>query len=315
MDNKIVNKQIPIRSIIDVANYLEDYKEKFDRKFQEEETRNKDKSYSEKSYEYKDGNTRLEYTVEFHNGKRLTESDYNWFIGNLNDTRIIKEIEISLSVNYYTKSRGSDYNDVRNNIYAKVEFRDCGMNLKYSDANIRIDTTNQENEAHIIYSTIMDTLENNPDRYDKTIKNRKIRIQSFTISVGIILSYILFIVLLINKSKLPVETVQFFSNKNILIIGQWFVAILLGNVFSYWYMASLYNPILPETKYAGYDRNANRSRYEDDIDDYLEHSEVHFGKYWDAEERRTKIEKIYKITRIILLIQLVISTILYLIIK
>ena len=49
--------------------------------------------------------------------------------------------------------------------------------------------------------------------------------------------------------------------------------------------------------------------------DYLEHSEVHIGKFWDAEKRRNKIEKIYKITRLVVLIQIVISTILFLILK
>ena len=105
------------------------------------------------------------------------------------------------------------------------------------------------------------------------------------------------------------------SNKYVLIFGQWFVAILLGNIFSYWYMLSLYKPLLPETKYAGYSRSSNKSIYTDDIDNYLEHSEVHFGKYWDAENRRNKIEKIYKITNKIVLVQLLISVILYFILK
>ncbi len=54
------------------------------------------------------------------------------------------------------------------------------------------------------------------------------------------------------------------------------------------------NPLLPETKYAGYNYSTGRGNYTDDVDDYIEHSEVHFGKYWDAEKRRTKIEKMYK---------------------
>ncbi len=78
---------------------------------------------------------------------------------------------------------------------------------------------------------------------------------------------------------------------------------------------SVYRPLLPETKYAGYNSSTYKSVYKDDVDDYLEHSEVHIGKFWDAEKRRNKIEKIYKVTRIIVLIQIVISAILYLILK
>ncbi len=40
MNNKVVNKQISLKSIIKVANYLEEYKEKYDRKFELEENKN-----------------------------------------------------------------------------------------------------------------------------------------------------------------------------------------------------------------------------------------------------------------------------------
>lgn len=189
------------------------------------------------------------------------------------------------------------------------------MDLKYSDVYVNVQTTNQESEAHNIYSTIMNTLEDNEDRYNNTMKHRKIRMQSLCISVGIILSYILYVILKINAGNMPTQIAQYLNNKYVIVFGQWFAAILLGNVFSYWYILSLYRPLLPSTKYAGYNRSTYKSQYTDDIDDYLEHSEVHFGKYWDAEIRRNKIEKIYKIASKIVLVQLLISVILYFIIK
>lgn len=183
------------------------------------------------------------------------------------------------------------------------------------DVIVNVDATNQESEARNVYSTIMNMLEDNPDRYDKTIKFRKIRMQSFTISIGIILSYILYVVLMMNKEKLTPDILGYLDNKNILVFGQWFVAILLGNVAACWYILSIYRPLLPESKYAGYNSSTYKSVYKDDIADYLEHSEVHIGKFWDAEKRRNKIEKIYKITKLVVLIQIVISTVLFLILK
>ena len=147
------------------------------------------------------------------------------------------------------------------------------------------------------------------------MKHRKIRTQCFTISIGIILSYILYIILKINIDKIPPILAEYMNNKYILIFGQWFVAILLGNVFAYWYILSIYKPLLPSAKYAGYNRSTYKSKYTDDIDEYLEHSEVHFGKFWDAEKRRNKIEKIYKITNKIILVQLLISILLFFILK
>ena len=315
MNNKVVNKQISLRTILDIANYFEDYKERYEEIYRKENEKNKDKPYSEKNYEYENGNIEVRYTIDFHNGQNLTESNYNWFISNTNNPRAIKNIEISLSNTYYTKSNGSDTNNTYNKVYVSTEFRDCGMNLKYSDVIVNVDATNQESEARNVYSTIMNILEDNPDRYDKTIKFRKIRMQSFTISIGIILSYILYIVLMMNKEKLTPGILGYLNNKNILIFGQWFVAILLGNVASFWYILSIYRPLLPEAKYSGYNSLTYKSVYKDVIADYLEHSEVHIGKFWDAEKRRNKIEKIYKITRLVVLAQLVISTIFFLILK
>ena len=308
MNNKVVNKQVPLETIIKVADYLEDYKEKYDKKFEVEENKNKDIPYGEKNYELENGSTIIKYMINFKNGKNITESDYNWFVGNLVNPSIIKDISIDLYMSYYTKSTNSKYNDVPNKVNTSLYFREF-------DITVDVDTTNQENEAHNVYSEIMNILEDNEERYNKTIKNRKLRIQSFCISIGIILSYILFLALKINASNIYPFIAEILNNKYVIVFGQWFVATLLGNVISYWYILSIYKPLLPDTKYAGYNYSANRGNYTDDVDDYTEHSEIHFGKYWDAEKRRTKIEKIYKVTKIVLLVQLIISAILFLILK
>ena len=315
MENKVVNKQIPIKSIVDVANSLENYKDKYDRIFQDEERKNKGLQFGEKEYEYQNGSAEIRYTVKLRNGKDMTENDYNWFMGQLNEPRVIEEIRIDLRVSYYSKSGKENYNDQYNSISTTVDFRDARMDLKYSDVNIDVQTTNQESEAHNLYSSVMDILENNEDRYNKTIRHRKIRMQSLCISVGIILSYIVYMLLKINIDKLLEMTTQYLSNKYVLVFGQWFVAILLGNIFSYWYILSVYRPLLPSAKYAGYNHSTYKSVYKDDVDEYLDHSEVHFGQFWDAENRRNKIERIYKITRILLLVQIIISIILFLILK
>ena len=62
---------------------------------------------------------------------------------------------------------------------------------------------------------------------------------------------------------------------------------------------------------AGYDYSSLKSIYKDDIDEYVKHSEIHIGQFWDAAQRRSKIEKIYKITNKIILVQLLISIVLF----
>ena len=98
-------------------------------------------------------------------------------------------------VSFYTTSPNNTINDVYNKINVSLYFREF-------DVTIDVDTTNQENEAHNLYSEVMNILEDNEDRYNKTMKHRKIRTQCFTISVGIILSYILYVILKINADKI-----------------------------------------------------------------------------------------------------------------
>lgn len=308
MDNKVLNKQIPLETIVKVADYLEDYKDEYDKKFELEMNKNKNLPYEEKKWEYENGSTSINYTIELKNGKTMKEKDYNWFVGNLNNPKAIKSISIDIYISFFTQGSNGKINDLYNKIGVSLYFRE-------KDCSIDVNTTNQESQAHNLYSTLMNILEDNKDRYDKTMKHVGIRTQSFTISIGIILSYILFIVLRINANKIPSILNAYMNNKYILVFGQWFVAILLGNLFSYWYIYRIYKPLLPETKYVGYNYSANKGMYKDDVDEYVNHSEIHFGMYWDAEKRRNKIEKIYKVTRIVLLVQLLFSAIFFLILK
>ena len=49
----------------------------------------------------------------------MTETDYNWFIGQLNQPGAIEEIMLDLRVSYYNKSGKENYNDQYNSINVK----------------------------------------------------------------------------------------------------------------------------------------------------------------------------------------------------
>lgn len=309
MRNKIVNKQIPISSIIDVANYLEKYKEDYLKKFYDDELKNKNVPIKEQRWLYQYGHAEVNYTIEFYDGKSITEKNYNWFIDTIKNPKIIKCIELALNI-WYTSDISNDVSQ-SNAIHANIYFREAFSSLRYSDLELSVETKNRESEAYSIHSNIVNILEKNEERFNKTIKLRQLRIQSFSIVVGLILSYILYLLLIINKSALNPVMVSYLSNKYLIVFGQWFLAILLGNLFGSWYVLSIYKPLLPNTRYAGYDYSSLKSIYKDDIDEYVKHSEIHIGQFWDAAQRRSKIEKIYKITNKIILVQLLISIVLF----
>ena len=315
MEGEIKNRQIPIQSIIEVADYFEEYKNRYLKIFDEEDRRNKGKNLSETDYEHYYGEAKVTYTISLKDGKEMRESDYNWFVSYMKKPQILQEAEIQLYVSYYSKGERERYlsYEKHNSITETVDF--YSREFSGTRAVINLSSTNQEKEANNLYYTTEVILNNNKERFDKTIKHRKIRTQAFCIAVGVVLSYILYAVLSLNANKLPIDISTYLTNKYIVVFGQWFAAILLGNVFSYWFVLSLYKPLIPDARYAGYNYSAGKSVYVDDIEEYQKHSEVHMGNLWDAGKRREKIEKIYSITRIILLIQLLISAVLYFVMK
>ena len=99
-EESIVNKIIPIDTIIEVANYLENQKEEYSKLFEIDQQKNKDLKYDEQVYEYKELNSKTEYTIRFKDGKEVTKSDYDWFINMLSNPKIIEHIHLILKIKH-----------------------------------------------------------------------------------------------------------------------------------------------------------------------------------------------------------------------
>ena len=80
-------------------------------------------------------------------------------------------------------------------------------------------------------------------------------------------------------------------------------------------MLALYRNILPKAKYSHYSRSSQKSVYVDNLEDYTSHDEVQIGKFANNGKNRVIIEKIYKITSKIVLVQLAVSILLFFILK
>lgn len=303
----IVNKIIPVETIIEVAKYLENQKEEYRNLFDRDKVKNNDLRYNEQIYEYKGDIPKVQYTIKFKDGKEVTELNHNWFLGMLENIKFIDEITLYSNINYSSNILNRTHYEYKS-LFIWVHFRQDSVS-------IRVDGKGMEEQTYKVHSQIINIIENNEERCNKTVKNRSIRIQSLCLSIGFVLSYILYLIFLLNKSNLPTTMLKFFDNKYILIIGQWFVAAFLGNIFGLPIMMSLYRNILPKTKFSHYSRSSHQSVYVDNIKDYTSHNEVQIGDFANNGKNRIIIEKIYKITRIVVLLQLIISIILLFIIK
>ena len=306
-EEKVVNRIIPIDTIVEIANYLEDQKEEYRRLFENDKNKNMNLSYSEQVYQYKGDTSKVQYTIKFKDGKEITEPDYNWFISMLNNLRAIQKISIYYNISYWSNYENKEH-------YEYMHMR--SWTYFYEDAaTISVEGKNMEEQTYRLHSYLRGMLENNDERYNKTVRNRKLRIQSLCFSIGFLLSYIIYFVLLANKAKLPQDTANYLNNKYIVILGQWFISAITGNMFGLPIMMGLYRNILPKTKYSHYSKSSHKSVYVDNIEDFTSHNEVQIGSFTNNGKNRELIEKIYKITSKIVLTQLAISILLFFIMK
>lgn len=307
-EETIVNKQIELDTIIELAKYLENQKEEYIKLINIDENKNKGLPYNEQVYQYRSmGYPTIEYGITFKDNKDIQQSDYNWFIGSLTNISKIKKIDMYFRVSYTDNSIDREH-PIHKSISESITFYEDRVYL-------RVDGNELENEVYKQHSYIRGLLESGEDRFNKTIKHRTLRIQSFCLSIGFILSYIIYFVLNGMKADLPEILVQIINNKYGIIFGQWLISAIIGNVFGYAIMMGLYRNILPRSKYSHYSYSSHKSVYVDDIDNYTGECEVHIGMYADSGKNRKLIEKIYKITSKIILVQVAISVILFFILK
>ena len=344
MENYIRNKQVGIDDIRRLAKSFEDYAANFielgkETKAQEDEFekiwdrkvkefydgdiirddntvgifQQRDRAEREMEFKYSNMSTEVEYTIRFDNGKKMTEKGYEWFEAHTENPKTIVSIYISMWISFSTKEIGTD-KKIYKNIHSSCDFDGYSYDDQtFISYNVSTDCIEEENDK--VHRMIEDNFASCPIRYNNTIKYRNLRIQAFSIAVGVILSYILFIILKLSSGSLPDIINQMLGNKNIIVFGQWVSAIILGNILASWYILLLYKPLLPKRSYVGYDRSSRKSIYRDNVEDFIDGSEVRIRKFFDADIRREKIEKLYKIGRIALLVQLVISVLLFLILK
>ena len=293
---KITNKVISIEKIKEIAIYLQGLCQKYTKLIEEDKEKNEKLDYADKQPLY-DGNTpHIEYTIELLDGKRMTERDYKWFVNMLKETKNIKCISYKLNI-YFTSGTYLTENCVSKSLYTNLDFYD-------NRVDIFIDGKELKDEVQQVYSDLRTILDSCATRYDKTIKRRFSRMQCFYFCVGLVFAYISLFLLLSNITSLPPILTRFLENDYIILVLHLGISIFTGNIFGGLYMKKLYENILPERRYSHYSDSAKKSIYVDDINEYTEKNEVQIGKFYNSIERRNKIESIFKISKLIFLIQL-----------
>lgn len=281
-----------LKENISICNQEKIANEKYEREYQ--------------NWTTKDFEGTFKCTYNFYDDTTITVDNYNSFITIFNSRlHEIKDMWIRYNYTYWIQ-HGKD---------SKYISQTINLNIFEYKMDIEVNLSSDDEKMNNIYQLIKEKVLKSPAKYDKVIKQKNSITNKIGFAIGIIPSSIICILLLF------VQTIrQLYGNTYVLFpILTTILALIIGNTIFGGRLEKLYSPLMPEKKYAGYDSSKGKSIYKDDIDKFIETSEIIIGKNINNINNRKEIlnmeEKYSKYIPIELISLLVLSIIIVLICK
>ena len=135
-----------------------------------------------------------------------------------------------------------------------------------------------------VYELIKNKIQTAPERYDEVVRNKS----SISWSVGIAIAFIPSIIFFTLLLLIPSLRIILAKSCVLFPIGSVTLTFFLSSTFSGMKLDDLYKNIVPNKKYVSYEKE-----YKDDIDKYLQESEILIGKNVHNMDSRKEIMRIY----------------------
>lgn len=290
----VTNKIITFDDLFEIFTAMNEKLEYYRKLYQAEELKNRMLEYKYQTWTFKDNGSHLKFSVRFYDNSSIDFDNYNNFIGIFN-TRLdeIKSIYVNFLLSYNTQHEGMS-----------MEWYSQHINLDIYETkmNIEVKLSSEDKKIEDVYQIIKNKILNAPPKYDDVIQ-KKSKITLWTsFVIGFIPSIIICILLLLNSSLRGI-----FSSTYILFpIFCVLLSLVIGGTVSSFTFDKLYKNIVPEKKYAGYDYNKGKSIYKDDIEKFVETSEILIGKNINNMKCRIEILNYYNKYKDFLLYEVVV---------
>ena len=273
---KVANKIISESDLMDIFQRMDEDLKKNEQICKQETIQNEKYEREYQHWTTKDFQGNFKCTFNFYDNTNVTVDNFNEFF-NLFNNRLheIKDIWARLSYSYWIQ-------DGRN---SKLIGQHINMNIYEYKMDIDVDLSSDDNKLNDIYELIKAKILEAPERYDKVIKRKTSITTKINFAFGMIPSLIICVVL----AFVPTIRELYASTYILFPIAAIVFAFMIGFTIYGGKLESLYSTISPEKKYAGYDTNKYKSIYKDDIDKYLDTSEITIGKNIDNIRKRKEI--------------------------
>ena len=220
-------------------------------------------------------------TVNFYDDTNITFDNYNNFISIFN-SRIheIKEIWVRYHFSYW----------IQNGRDSKLMSQGISMNIYESKMDIDVNLSSEDKKMDDIYTLIKNKILNAPEKYDRIIKKKSSIANKVSFALGVIPSLVICTLLVFVPTIREVYGMTYILYPIAVVL----LGFIIGETVFGGKLDQLYSTIVPEKKYAGYDSTNYKSIYKDDIDSYVQSSEIIIGKNIDNIKNRREIAEIEK---------------------
>ena len=258
----------------------------------EEKVANEKLAYDYQEWTRKDYNGRMRFVVDFMGGNSVTYENYQDFRMIFN-TRVfsIKRIYLYFSSSYTIQAKGG-----------QTDFISQSINLVITETKMDIDAkiSNKDTGMDEIYRYISTIIMQAPEKYDRLIKFKDL----INVKVGAVVAFVPVMILAIGLLVFDVTRKYvldyFWAFPLVIIVFTVVIGMLIGSAKT----GSIYDKLIPDKKYAGYDSNKRQSVYNEDFEAYSGSGEVLIGGRAGNMELREKLARMEKKSNKILLIEL-----------
>ena len=181
--------------------------------------------------------------------------------------------------NYWTKLQGQQETYVSQNI---------NMDVYEEKMNIDVNLNSQDKIMNPIYDIMKQKILLAPEKYDRVIKKKSFITNKIGFAIGAIPAIFLLTLLIFVPIIRQIYAITYVAYPITCLL----LTFAIGNTFCSGKLDRLYKNIVPEQKYVGYDSTNYKGIYKDDIDKYVETSEILIGKNIDNLKNRNEIKEL-----------------------
>lgn len=297
---EIANKIISVEQIIDTARYIEKTKDYYNQLIKSDLEKNQNTYFENGEYKYYTSYMpKTEFTINYTDGREVKTADIYVFEDALKEPKYVKKVTEQIYISY------------KDNELGEITEHSMSCYLTLYDKSVFFNTSdkNMSEQAYNMNSYIRGLLESGEDRYSGVIKNRFFIKNIIGLSIGLILTLVIFFILLALRSQGSETFETLFVTPFALTGLGWLCAFAFGSFLVAPIIDNLYKEIDHDSSSVYAKANMDKT-YKNE---YSKYNEILIGENYNNLEKRKTIEKLFNISKKVILARLAISIIIIII--